>query len=110
MVLHPKEAEPDYAPRQVESNAQSVDDGGSKLSQPEGGGAVSLTYSNEVTLILANKTVQLFFRNPALSGVDVAGRPPGTYEGKFHVMYYDAHSGEKAIINTEIPITVTVKA
>lgn len=33
---------------------------------------------------------------------------PGTYEGNFAVLYYDPESGEKAIVNTEIPITVTV--
>lgn len=33
----------------------------------------------------------------------------GTYEGHFNVLYYDQESGEKAIVNTEIPVTVTVK-
>lgn len=33
----------------------------------------------------------------------------GTYEGNFNVLYYDPESGEKAIVNTEIPITVAVK-
>lgn len=32
----------------------------------------------------------------------------GVYEGKFNVLYYDQESGEKAIVNTEIPVTVTV--
>ena len=32
----------------------------------------------------------------------------GTYDGKFNVLYYDTETGEKAIVNTEIPITITV--
>jgi len=32
----------------------------------------------------------------------------GGYEGSFLVFYYDPVSGEKAIVNTEIPISVTV--
>ena len=40
---------PDYAPVEEESNAQAIeDDSGEKLEAEEGGGAVSLTYSNEV--------------------------------------------------------------
>ena len=34
---------------------------------------------------------------------------PGVYEGKFVVESYDPESGEKAIINVEIPITITAK-
>lgn len=33
---------------------------------------------------------------------------PGGYEGKFIVLYYDQESGEKAMVNTEIPVTITV--
>ena len=32
----------------------------------------------------------------------------GTYEGNFVVLYYDPETGEKAIVKTEIPITITV--
>lgn len=32
----------------------------------------------------------------------------GTYDGNFNVLYYNTETGEKAIINTEIPITITV--
>lgn len=32
----------------------------------------------------------------------------GVYEGKFNVLYYDPDTGERAIVNTEIPITITV--
>ena len=33
---------------------------------------------------------------------------PGGYEGSIRVFYYDLISGEKAMINTEIPVSVTV--
>ena len=33
----------------------------------------------------------------------------GEYEGKFVIMYYQKDSGEKAMINTEIPLVITVK-
>lgn len=33
----------------------------------------------------------------------------GIYEGKFVVHYYDAETGEKAMINTEISIVITVQ-
>lgn len=40
---------------------------------------------------------------------DAAGMlSPGGYEGSFLIFYYDLSSGEKAIVNTEIPISVTV--
>ena len=32
----------------------------------------------------------------------------GGYNGKFVVLYYDRASGEKAMVNTDIPVTVTV--
>ena len=32
----------------------------------------------------------------------------GGYDGKIVVLYYDRTSGEKAMVNTEIPVTVTV--
>lgn len=34
---------------------------------------------------------------------------PGVYEGKFNVLYYHPETGEKAIVNTEIPVTITVQ-
>ena len=33
---------------------------------------------------------------------------PGGYEGSFRIFYYDAQTGEKAIIHTEIPVSITV--
>ena len=34
---------------------------------------------------------------------------PGSYEGSFAVLYYDPDTGEKAMVDTEIPLTITVQ-
>ena len=44
-----------------------------------------------------------------LSAEAAAMLSPGGYEGSFLVFYYDLNSGEKAIVSTEVPITVTVQ-
>ena len=63
---------PDYAPVEEESNAQAIeDDSGEKLEAEEGGGAVSLTYSNEVTIDLSDKAASLVFANPGKSVQDM---------------------------------------
>ena len=133
---------PDYAPQQIEENAEPIgDDGDEKLSQPEGGGAVGLTYAKEVDISLLDKSATLQFANPTKSNQDIvlqleiddvvilqSGRlepgnmvstlnlldgaekrlAAGGYNGKFVVLYYDRTSREKAMINTEIPVNVTV--
>ena len=133
---------PDYAPKQLEENAEPIgDDGDEKLSQPEGGGAVSLTYAKEVGISLSDKSATLLFANPTKSNQDMvlqlviddvvilqSGRltpgnsisslnlldgieqrlAAGGYDGMFIILYYDRVSAEKAMIHTEIPVTVTV--
>lgn len=133
---------PDYAPQQTEENAEPIgDDNDEKLSQPEGGGAVGLTYAKEVSISLSDKSATLLFANPTKSNQDMvlqlviddvvvlqSGRlepgnkvstlnlldgaekrlTAGGYDGKFVVLYYDRTSREKAMVNTEIPLTVTV--
>lgn len=133
---------PDYAPQQIEENAEPIgDDGDEKLSQPEGGGAVGLTYAKEVGISLSDKSATLLFANPTKSNQDMvlqlviddvvilqSGRlepgnrvttldlldgaekrlSAGGYNGKFVVLYYDRTSGEKEMVNTDIPVTVTV--
>ena len=134
---------PDYAPVEEEENAQPIeDDSNEKLEAEEGGGAVSLTYSNEATIDLSDKTASLVFANPGQSLQDMVVQividdtvivqsgtikpgnqvttldlldgaetklQPGGYDGKFVVFYYDQDSGEKAVVNTEIPLTITVQ-
>lgn len=133
---------PDYAPQETEQHAQTIpDDTGEKLEKPEGGGSVSLTYSNKVTIDLSDRAAALYFANPGKSNQDMViqiviqdtvilqsgtltpGRQvkkldllegaekllaEGGYTGKFVVLYYDQETGEKAMVNTEIPITVNV--
>ena len=133
---------PDYAPQNKEENAETIpDDTGDKMENPEGGGAVSLTYSNEVTIDISDKAAALYFANPGKSNQDMVIQiaiqdtiilqsgtlspgnqvkllnllegaedmlQPGGYEGKFIVLYYDLTSGEKFMVNTEIPITINV--
>ena len=63
---------PDYAPVEEESNAQPIeDDSDEKLETEEGGGAASLTYSNEVTIDLSDKAASLVFANPGKSLQDM---------------------------------------
>lgn len=136
---------PDYAPQEEDPNAEKIpDDTGDKLDAPDGGGAVSLIYTTNVTIDLSDKKATLLFGNPQKSTQDMvvqivvkdqvivqSGRitpgnrvtaldllsdaptlGAGTYTSencKFVVLYYDQDSGEKAILNTEIPITVTVQ-
>lgn len=132
---------PDFAPIEKETYAQILnDDDKEKLQQQEGGGAVSLTYSKDVTIDATEKTATLLFENPAKSNqnmvlqivvkdtviaqsgliepdyginklalFDNIDLQEGEYEGNFNVLYYDAETGEKAILNTEIPISIVVK-
>lgn len=132
---------PDYAPQQNEQNAEKIEgDDNEKLEQPEGGGAVSLTYSKEVTIDLSENKAKLLFGNPSKSNQDMLIQiviqdkvilqsgilspgyrvtkldlfnnvklSEGKYEGKFVIYYYQRDTGEKAMLNTEIPLTITVK-
>ena len=133
---------PDYAPQETEQHAETIpDDSGEKMEKPEGGGSVSLTYSNKVTVDLSDKMASVYFANPGKSNQDMVIQisiqdtvilqsgtlkpgnqvkllnllegaekmlQPGGYEGKFVVLYYDPISGEKSMVNTEIPITINV--
>lgn len=63
---------PDYAPQQTESNAEKIgDEKDEKLEQPQGGGAVSLTYSRDVNISLSGNTASLLFGNPTKSNQDM---------------------------------------
>ena len=133
---------PDYAPQETEPHAETIpDDSGDKMEKPEGGGSVSLTYSNKVTIDLSDKMASVYFANPGKSNQDMVIQisiqdtvilqsgtlkpgqqvklldllegsekllQPGGYTGKFVVLYYDQDSGEKAMVNTEIPVTINV--
>lgn len=59
-------------PPRIETNAEPVtgDNSDEKLDAPEGGGAVSLTYSKAVSIDLAAKKASLLFQNPSRSNQD----------------------------------------
>ena len=63
---------PDYAPQKQEQNAETIpNDTGDKMEPPEGGGAVSLTYSNEVKIDISDKAAAVYFANPGKSHQDM---------------------------------------
>ena len=134
---------PDFVPKEAEQYAETIPgDTGTPTKSEEGGGSVTLAYSNEVTIDLSEETAELYFANPGKSNHDIllqvviqneviiqsntlmpgyevkqlkllpdASRKlsSGEYSGNFLVLYYDLDLGEKAIVNTQIPIRITVK-
>lgn len=59
---------PDYAPQEIEENAEPIEgDSTEKLDAPEGGGAVALMYQDNVTIDLSEGTVSLMYGNPGES-------------------------------------------
>ena len=130
---------PDVAPP-VEDNILPTDeDDQEKLPQAQGGGAVNITYSDQVSLSLSEGTVTLQFMNPVrsnqsmvlqvtlqeeiiaqsgslppgsqintLSLIQELSLAPGSYQGTFHVLFYNTDDGSRALVSTEIPITITV--
>lgn len=110
-----------------------------KMDQPEGGGAVNITYSNKVAIDLSDKSATLMFENPGRSnqamsvqviikdnvvvesGVLKPGNKvskldmkddmklsEGKHEGKFNVLFYNSETGDQEIVNTTIPVEVSV--
>ena len=127
----PQEIEPNLNP--------TPDTGKDKLEQSSSGGSVSLEFIKDVTVDLSDKTVEFAFTNPQESNQDmvlqviVQGRviaqsqliPPGNelkkltlrddvtlsaggYDGKYTVLYY-YENGEKAMVQTDIPLTIKVQ-
>ena len=119
-----------------------TDDGDDeKMPQAEGGGAVNITYSNEVTISLADATAAVQITNPTRSNqsmliqlmiqdvkVGQSGTippgnqltvipldenitlEPGTYEGMFHLLFFDVETNEQANLNTNIPVHIVVQS
>lgn len=137
-----KNLKPDYAPGEIDERAVYTPDDDKKLKSSEGGGAVSMSYSNVVSVDLKKKKIKLFFKNPSKSNQEIVlqivieqngkeyviaktDRIPagysvyemkllntslvkGGYKGKFSIAYYDEKTLEKAVLNTNIPITISV--
>lgn len=64
---------PDYPPQETEDNQTPIpDDDGGEIVTPEGGGAVNITYAENVTVDLSDKTASLYYANPSRSNQNVA--------------------------------------
>lgn len=58
---------PDYAPQEEDPTATVMDDDGERLDAPEGGGAVGITYTPDVTIDLSEERATFIFQNPSRS-------------------------------------------
>ena len=64
---------PDYPPQETEDNQTPIpDDEGGEIVTPAGGGAVNITYAENLTVDLSNKTASLYYANPSRSNQNVA--------------------------------------
>ena len=133
---------PDYAPQDIEQNAEDMGDSSKdKLDAPEGGGSVNLMFQDKVTIDLSDNAATLYYGNPSESTQDVllqivvqdtliaqSGRiipgnqvkklnladgakktlQTGGYDGKLVLSFYNPETGEKATVNSEIPVKITV--
>ncbi len=137
---------PDYAPQEEDKNAEEIEDDNEtdKMEQAENGGAVTLSYSNEVTIDLSDKKAIVSFANPFKSNqnmmiqlviqdtvllqsgllkpgklvkeldlkdgvLDDVVLTPGGYNGMFKVYFYDNETGERAVLDTELEVKITVQ-
>lgn len=129
----PQEIDPNATP------TPDSDKENEKLEQEQGGGSVSIQYQKEVRVDLSDGMVYFSFTNPYESNQDMVLQvfvkdrliaqskllPPGNslsklplrdgvelsvggYDGKYTAAYY-YESGEKAIIQTDIPLIVKVQ-
>lgn len=69
--IHDDSLVPDYAPQEEDPTATILDDNEDKLDVPEGGGAVGITYTPDVTIDLSDETATFMFQNPSRSNEDV---------------------------------------
>ncbi len=137
---------PDYAPPSQEGGAEDIgDDDEEKLEVKDEGGAVGLTYSDQITIDKSDKKATFRFDNPSRShnnivvqlligemvvfetGTIAPGKrvtsmdvkdavleqlmPTVTYttDTKFRVYFYDPNTNERAMVDTKLPVSVTVQ-
>lgn len=64
---------PDYPPQDTDDNQTPIpDDQGGQIQAPAGGGAVNITYAENVTVDLSDKKASLYYANPSKSNQNVA--------------------------------------
>ena len=132
-------ADPEISPVADEHLTPTDDEDDEKMPQAEGGGAVNITYSNEVTISLADATAAVQITNPTRSnqsmliqlmiqdvkvgqsgtippGNQLAVIPlnenitiePGSYDGKFQLLFFDVKTNQQANLTTSIPVTIRI--
>lgn len=132
-------ADPEISPVADEHLTPTDDGNDEKMPQAEGGGAVNITYSNEVTISLADATAAVQITNPTRSnqsmliqlmiqdvkvgqsgtippGNQLAVIPlnenitiePGSYDGKFQLLFFDVKTNQQANLTTSIPVTIRI--
>ena len=132
--------DPEVSPVADEHLTPTDDGDDEKMPQAEGGGAVNITYSNEVTISLADAAATVQITNPTRSNqsmliqlmiqdvkVGQSGTippgnqltvipldenitlEPGKYEGMFHLLFFDVETNQKASLETNIPVKISVR-
>lgn len=132
-------ADPEISPVADEHLTPTDDGDDEKMPQAEGGGAVNITYSNEVTISLADAAAAVQITNPTRSnqsmliqlmiqdvkigqsgtippGNQLAVIPlnenitiePGSYDGKFQLLFFDVKTNQQANLTTSIPVTIRI--
>ena len=143
----PTVLEPDYPAMDVDSGAESIEDDPSEEAPEvsQGGGSVTISFTDVVTYTLSTGKLSLFYQNPGASTHNVVVQvllisgeteylmsqsgilkpgyqvtsltvdenaptlSAGGYEGKLRLRFYDPETGERAIVDTDIPCTISVK-
>ena len=62
---------PDYAPGTIDTNAIKEKDNEEKMKVNNGGGAMSISYSNVVAVDRKSKDIKLYYKNPSKSRASV---------------------------------------
>ncbi len=131
---------PDEIPAADENALPTGEDDEEKMDAPDGGGAVNITYSDQVSIALSEGVAQLFFSNPARSNqslvlevviqgttvVQSGALAPGNQvetlplldtaklaPGRYDGMFHVVfyhEDGRQAMLDTEIPISIAVTA
>lgn len=139
--------EPDFELVEQDQQAQAIPGETEPAEKPEveqGGGSMTLIYSDQVSVDLATGKVGLFYQNPSDSSHSIVvqilitrgeekylvaqsgGISPGymvteltmekdlklsagIYEGLIRLLFFDPDTGERAVVDTNIPADITVK-
>ena len=65
---------------------------------------------DEETVLGESDLIPVGYSLSTMNVTEASRLSPGGYEGKFRVLYYNTETGEKAVVNTEIPVEITAVA